>query len=102
MEYSFKSRTDFEDRVKTIIAYELEVDKKTITPQSNFSRNFYADFLSMVYLVMEFEKEFNISIPDEQIEKIKTVSEAHECIRKNGTQRFFYKEDNQQSAIFLV
>jgi acyl carrier protein len=87
MKTTFKNNTDFEGKVKAIIACKLGVDEKEITPQANFSDNLYADFLDMVDLVMEFEKEFNISIPDDQIEKISTVSEAIASVRKNGKQK---------------
>jgi len=86
MEIAINNKTDFERKVNAIISYILGIDEKKITPQSNFRNNFYVDFLSMVDLVIEFEKEFNISIPDEQIEKINTVSEAHECIKRNRNQ----------------
>ena len=58
-----------------------------ITPQSNFRNDLGADSLGMVLLIMEFEKEFNIRIEDEDAEKINTVSQAKECISKKIQQR---------------
>ena len=92
METLFKNKIDVERKVKNIIAYKLGLDEKKVTPQSNFSDNFYADFLDIVDLVMEFEEEFNISIPADQIEKICTVSEAVESVMSNsGKQRMLNK-----------
>lgn len=84
METTFASISDIERKVKSIIAWKLGVSEKEITPDSNFSDNLYADEFDIVDLVMEFEKEFHISIPDKQIEKIRTVSEAVASIRKNS------------------
>jgi acyl carrier protein len=83
--YSYKNKfmetitinqADIEKRIKSIIAWKLGVKEKDIKPQSIFSENFYADEFDMVELIMELEKEFNISIPDGKIEKTITVSEA--------------------------
>ena len=84
METTFTNTADIEGKVKSIIAWKLGVSEKEITPQASFLDNFYADDLDMVDLVMEFEKEFHISIPDEQIEKISTVSQAIESVKENG------------------
>jgi len=75
--------TDIEGKVKAIIADKLGVDEKEITPQASFTNDLGADSLDTVELIMEFEKEFNIAIPDEQAEKISTVGEAIEYIKKN-------------------
>ena len=65
-----------EDKVKEIIAKELEVDVKNLTPEAKFIEDLGADSLDIVELVMEFEKEFNIDIPDEDAEKLRTVGDA--------------------------
>ena len=65
-----------EDRAKEIIAKELEVDAKQLTPEAKFIEDLGADSLDIVELVMEFEKEFNIDIPDEDAEKLRTVGDA--------------------------
>jgi acyl carrier protein len=63
-------------RVKKIIVDKLGVAEDEVTPQASFTNDLGADSLDTVELIMEFEKEFNISIPDEQAEKITTVGEA--------------------------
>lgn len=75
--------TDIEGKVKAIIADKLGVDKKEITPRASFMNDLGADSLDTVEFIMEFEKEFNLTIPDEEAEKISTVNEAIEYIRKN-------------------
>ena len=67
---------DIDGKVKAIIADKLGVDEKEITPQASFTNDLGADSLDTVELIMEFEKEFNISIPDEQAETITTVGQA--------------------------
>ena len=63
-------------RVKKIIVDKLGVDEAEITNESSFTTDLGADSLDTVELIMEFEKEFNISIPDEQAENISTVGQA--------------------------
>ncbi|MEQ1745330.1 MAG: acyl carrier protein [Saprospiraceae bacterium] len=64
------------ERVKKIIVDKLGVDENDVTPESNFIQDLGADSLDTVELIMEFEKEFDVSIPDEQAEKIQTVGQA--------------------------
>ena len=64
------------DKVKEIIVEQLGVDADQIKPESNFVDDLGADSLDTVELIMEFEKEFNIQIPDDQAEKIQTVGHA--------------------------
>jgi acyl carrier protein len=64
------------DRVKKIIVDKLGVDEAEVTPEANFIQDLGADSLDTVELIMEFEKEFDVSIPDEQAEKIQTVGQA--------------------------
>lgn len=64
------------DRVKKIIVDKLGVDEGEVTPEANFIQDLGADSLDTVELIMEFEKEFDVSIPDEQAEKIQTVGQA--------------------------
>ena len=68
--------SDIAARVKKIIIDKLGVDESEVTPEATFTNDLGADSLDTVELIMEFEKEFNISIPDEQAENIKTVGEA--------------------------
>ena len=68
--------SDIAAKVKSIIVDKLGVDEKEVTPQASFTNDLGADSLDTVELIMEFEKEFNIAIPDDQAEKINTVGEA--------------------------
>lgn len=63
-------------KVKAIIVDKLGVDESEVTPEASFTNDLGADSLDTVELIMEFEKEFNMAIPDEQAEKIGTVGEA--------------------------
>ncbi len=73
---------DVEEKVKVIIADKLGVDEKEITLQANFTNDLGADSLGTVELIMEFENQFNISIPDNDLQNISTVGEAIEYIKK--------------------
>ena len=63
-------------RVKAIIVDKLGVEESEVTDDASFTNDLGADSLDTVELIMEFEKEFNISIPDDQAEKIETVGDA--------------------------
>jgi acyl carrier protein len=67
---------DIAERVKSIIVDKLGVDPKDVTLEASFTNDLGADSLDQVELIMEFEKEFNLSIPDEAAEKIATVGDA--------------------------
>ncbi|MFA6435156.1 MAG: acyl carrier protein [Elusimicrobiales bacterium] len=67
---------NLEERVKKIIVTQLAVDAAEVTPQSQFVQDLGADSLDTVELVMALEEEFDVEIPDEDAEKIKTVGEA--------------------------
>lgn len=67
---------DITAKVKEIIVSKLGVDEAQVTPQASFTNDLGADSLDTVELVMEFEKAFNIQIPDEDAEKISTVGDA--------------------------
>jgi len=64
------------DKVKKIIVEQLGVDESEVTPEASITDDLGADSLNQVELVMAFETEFNIDIPDEEAEKIKTVGDA--------------------------
>lgn len=70
-----------EERVRKIIVENLEVDEDKVTPESSFVDDLGADSLDTVELVMALEEEFDTEIPDEEAEKITTVSAAVEYIR---------------------
>ena len=67
---------DNSERVKDIIEKELGVEREKLTNEASFIDDLGADSLDIVELVMEFEKEFNIDIPDEEAEKLRTVGDA--------------------------
>ena len=67
-------------RVKKVVAEQLEVDEKEVTPEANFAGDLGADSLDTVELVMALEEEFDIEIPDEAAEKIATVQAAVDYI----------------------
>lgn len=68
--------SDISSRVKAIIVDKLGVDENEVTKEASFTNDLGADSLDTVELIMEFEKEFNIAIPDDQAEKISTVGDA--------------------------
>ena len=75
--------SDIATKVKAIIVDKLGVDENEVTPEASFTNDLGADSLDTVELIMEFEKEFNISIPDDQAEKIGTVGDAIAYIENN-------------------
>ena len=76
--------SDIASRVKAIIVDKLGVDDNEVTPEASFTNDLGADSLDTVELIMEFEKEFNIAIPDDQAENIGTVGEAIKYIEENA------------------
>ena len=76
--------SDISSKVKSIIVDKLGVEEKEVTPTASFTNDLGADSLDTVELIMEFEKEFNIAIPDEQAEKIATVGDAITYIEANA------------------
>ena len=75
--------SDVATRVKAIIMDKLGVEESEITNEANFTNDLGADSLDTVELIMEFEKEFNIAIPDDQAEKIGTVGQVVAYIEQN-------------------
>ncbi|GAB4119344.1 MAG: acyl carrier protein [Thermoflexibacter sp.] len=68
--------SEIAQKVKSIIVDKLGVEESEVTPDASFTNDLGADSLDTVELIMEFEKEFNISIPDDQAENITTVGQA--------------------------
>ncbi len=68
--------SDIAQKVKQIIVDKLGVDESEVTTEASFTNDLGADSLDTVELIMEFEKEFDVSIPDEQAENIQTVGQA--------------------------
>ena len=76
--------SDTASRVKAIIVDKLGVDENEVTPEASFTNDLGADSLDTVELIMEFEKEFNLSIPDDQAENIGTVGDAIKYIEEHA------------------
>ena len=75
--------SDIAEKVKAIIVDKLGVDLAEVTPEASFANDLGADSLDTVELIMEFEKEFEISIPDEAAEKIVTVGDSITYLESN-------------------
>ncbi|MDQ7056364.1 acyl carrier protein [Persephonella sp.] len=71
-----------EERIKEIIADQLGIDVEQIKPESKFVDDLGADSLDVVELIMAFEEEFDVEIPDEDAEKIQTVGDVIEYIKQ--------------------
>ena len=76
--------SDIAGSVKAIIVDKLGVDENEVTMEASFTNDLGADSLDTVELIMEFEKEFNLSIPDEQAETIATVGDAVTYLEANS------------------
>ncbi len=77
-----KGRMAVEEKIKKIIAEQLGVEEEEVTPDASFVEDLGADSLDTVELVMAFEEEFSIEIPDEDAEKILTVQNAIDYIKE--------------------
>ena len=75
--------SEIADRVKSIVVEKLGVEPEKVAEEANFITDLGADSLDTVELIMEFEKEFNISIPDDKAETIATVGDAISYIEAN-------------------
>jgi len=76
---------DIEAKVIEIVAEQMGRDQSEITRETSFVNDLNADSLDTVELVMEFEDQFELSIPDEDAEKIQTVGQAIDYITENGS-----------------
>ena len=75
--------SEIAEKVKAIIIDKLGVEESEVNAEESFTNDIGADSLDTVELIMEFEKEFNISIPDEQAENIATVGDAVSYLEQN-------------------
>ena len=73
------------DKVKSIIVEQLGVDEEEVTPDASFVDDLGADSLDTVELVMAFEEEFGIDIPDEDAEQMRTVGDAVSYLKKHSS-----------------
>jgi acyl carrier protein len=76
--------SEIAQKVKQIIIEKPGVEESEVTPEASFTNDLGADSLDTVELIMEFEKEFNISIPDDQAENISTVGQAISYLEQNA------------------
>lgn len=74
--------SEIADRVKAIVVEKLGVEPEKVTEEASFITDLGADSLDTVELIMDFEKEFGATIPDEEAEKIKTVGDAIKYLEK--------------------
>ena len=74
---------NLEKKINEIIIYKLVIEESEITDSASFTNDLGADSLDTVELIMEFEKEFNVSIPDEDAEKIATVGDAVSYLKEH-------------------
>ena len=81
------SEKTIEQRVKDIVVEQLGVKPEQITPEAKFIEDLGADSLDLVELVMAFEEAFDLNIPDEDSEKIKTVKDAIDYIEAKGSKK---------------
>ena len=76
--------SDIEETVKSIIVDKLGVDDDDVTSDASFTNDLGADSLDTVELIMEFEKEFDLTIPDEEAEEIATVGDAVDYLEEKA------------------
>ncbi|MFV0345843.1 MAG: acyl carrier protein [Bacteroidales bacterium] len=76
--------SEITEKVKAIIVDKLGVDASEVTNEASFTNDLGADSLDTVELIMELEKEFNVTIPDDQAEKLGTVGDAISYIESNS------------------
>ena len=76
--------SEIEQRVKAIIVDKLGIDEAEVKPEASFTNDLGADSLDTVELIMEFEKAFGLSIPDDDAEKISTVGDAIQYIEQKA------------------
>jgi len=77
------SISDIAAKVIAVVAKQLEVEAEQVTPETSFINDLGADSLDTVELIMEFENEFGINIPDEEAENIQTVGEAIKYVEEH-------------------
>jgi acyl carrier protein len=81
----FMAEKSIEEKVKDIIVEQLGVNPEQVTPQAKFIEDLGADSLDTVELVMAFEEEFNVEVPDEEAEKLQTVGDVVKYIEDKGS-----------------
>jgi acyl carrier protein len=83
----FMAEKSIEEKVKDIIVEQLGVNPEQVTPQASFIEDLGADSLDIVELVMAFEEEFSVEVPDEDAEKLQTVGDVINYIKQRAKQQ---------------
>jgi acyl carrier protein len=86
-EQNFMAEKSIEEKVKDIIVEQLGVNPEQVTPQASFIEDLGADSLDIVELVMAFEEEFSVEVPDEDAEKLQTVGDVVKYIEERAKQQ---------------
>ena len=81
------TEAEIEEKVSQIVSEQMGIDKSELTRETSFVDDLNADSLDTVELVMEFEDEFEMSIPDEEAEKIRTIGQAIDYIKEHAKQK---------------
>ena len=81
------TEVEIEEKVSQIVSEQMGIDKSELTRETSFVDDLNADSLDTVELVMEFEDEFEMSIPDEEAEKIRTIGQAIDYIKEHSKQK---------------
>ena len=84
---NFMAQKSIEEKVKDIIVEQLGVNPEQVTPQASFIEDLGADSLDIVELVMAFEEEFSVEVPDEDAEKLQTVGDVIKYIEERAKQQ---------------
>ena len=84
---TFMAEKSIEEKVKEIIVDQLSVNPEQVTPQASFIEDLGADSLDIVELVMAFEEEFEVEVPDEEAEKLQTVQQVIDYIKDKAKQQ---------------
>ena len=81
------TEAEIEEKISQIVSEQMGIDKSELTRETSFVDDLNADSLDTVELVMEFEDEFEMSIPDEEAEKIRTIGQAIDYIKEHSKQK---------------
>jgi acyl carrier protein len=84
---NFMAEKSIEEKVKDIIVEQLGVNPEQVTPQASFIEDLGADSLDIVELVMAFEEEFGVEVPDEDAEKLQTVGDVIKYIEEKASKQ---------------
>src|SRR6266511_3405611 len=97
---NFMAEKSIEEKVKDIIVEQLGVNPEQVTPQASFIEDLGADSLDVVELVMAFEEEFGVEVPDEDAEKLQTVGDVIKYIEEKSSKQYHARPTFRNSLIF--